>query len=338
MKISNETKVGIIAIVSITMLILGFNFLKGKNLLGSKMTIYARYNNVQGLATSNPVMINGLQVGKINSISNDMDMRSILVEMELNQKINIPDNSVALIIPNPLGDSKVEIKFGESTTYLKKNDTILTSAKKGLIDDVMQKVDPLLFEVKNAVSALDTLLENANTIFDPRTKNNISQSVENLHKLTNSLLVSGNSLENMLDNHNGSIAKTMNNLESITGNFAKNNSKINDLIDKLNKTSNNVSELNLQEIFNSLKIILADLQISLAKLNGKDGSIGMLMNDQSLYKNLTSTGNKLNLLLDDIRMHPKRYVSISVIGKSKKQQPLNVPLPDTLNSPYLKQP
>lgn len=302
------------------------------------MTIYARYNNVQGLATSNPVMINGLQVGKINSISNDLDMRSILVEMELNQKINIPDNSVALIIPNPLGDSKVEIKFGESTTYLKKNDTILTSAKKGLIDDVMQKVDPLLFEVKNAVSALDTLLENANTIFDPRTKNNISQSVENLHKLTNSLLVSGNSLENMLDNHNGSIAKTMNNLESITGNFAKNNSKINDLIDKLNKTSNNVSELNLQEIFNSLKIILADLQISLAKLNGKDGSIGMLMNDQSLYKNLTSTGNKLNLLLDDIRMHPKRYVSISVIGKSKKQQPLNVPLPDTLNSPYLKQP
>ncbi len=319
------------------MLILGFNFLKGNNLFGSKMTIYARYSNVQGLTISNPVMINGLQVGKVNNISNDKNMRSILVEMEMTQQINIPNNSVALIIPNPLGNSKVEIKLGDSSIYLKKNDTIQTSAKKGLIDDVMQKVDPLLFEVKTAVSSLDTLLDNANNIFDNRTKNNISESIENLRNLTFSLLASSNSLEKMLNSQKGIVTKTINNLESVTGNFAKNNGKINELIDNLNRTSKNVSQIDLQGTFNSLKNILTDLQTTIAKLNGKEGSMGLLMNDQALYKNLTSTGNKLNLLLDDIRMHPKRYVSISVIGKNKKQPPLNIPLPDTLNSPYLKQ-
>ena len=337
MKISNETKVGIIGIVSITLLILGFNFLKGRNLFGEKMILYAKYNNIQGLTTSNPVIINGMQVGLVNEINNDKDMKTLLVTIELHQNINIPDNSIALIIPSPLGSSKMEIKLGDNKTFLKNGDSISTSASKGIVDDVLQKVDPVLYEIKNAVSSLDEFIKNANSIFDKNAKNNIAHIIENLNQLSSSLIVSGSSLEKMLDSKSGPISSTLKNVESVTGNLAKNNSKINSVIDNLDKTTHTLSQLDLQNIISSLNLTISSLNNVLSKLNSKDGSIGLLVNDQALYKNLTSTGNKLNLLLDDIRVHPKRYVSISMIGKNKKQAPLSTPLPDTLNSPYLKQ-
>lgn len=301
------------------------------------MTLYAKYNNIQGLTTSNPVMINGMQVGLVNEISNDKDMKTLLVTIELHQNINIPENSIALIVPSPLGSSKMEIKLGDSKNYLKSKDSISTAVNKGMIDDVFQKVDPVLFEIKNAVTSLDEFIKNANSIFDKNAKKNIAQIINDLNQLSSSLIVSGSSIEKMLDNKNGSIASTIKNVESLTGNLAKNNNKINSVIDHLDKTTQQLSQIDLQNIITSLNSSMSSLNNVLSKLNSKEGSIGLLVNDQALYKNLTSTGNKLNLLLDDIRIHPKRYVSISMIGKNKKESPLSIPLPDTLNSPYLKQ-
>lgn len=335
MKISNETKVGTVAVVAIVLLILGFNFLKGKQLFSKSTILYAKFENVQGLANSNQVVINGLQIGTVYDIAPTKDMHQILVTLNITKDINIPTNSVAIIKSSLLGTTTLDIKLGSATTFLKPKDTVITEVNFGLLNDVLKKVDPVLYQVTNAVSSIDTFLKNLNTIVDPRAKNNIGATLENLKLLTTSLTVSSASLQQLLNTQTGTLAKTLNNLSSVTGNLASNNDKISGVLTNLDKTATNLSQLNLQKTLDSLDATINNLKFLVGKLDKNDGTIGLLLNDPSLYKNLASTANKLNLLIDDIRVNPKRYVNISILGKKNTSAPLQLPLPDTVNSPYL---
>lgn len=335
MKISNETKVGAIAVVSVALLILGFNFLKGKRLFTQSTTIYANYGNIKGLQKSNPVVINGLQVGSVLDIRTDKDMKNILVELNITKNVYIPSNSIALITPPLLTTASLEIKLGDAVSHLNNKDTILTEASSGgMFGSMLEKVDPVLFEVKKSLSSLDTVLVNINTVLDPKAKNNIGATLQNLNGITASMMQSTASLQMLLNSQTGALAKSLNNVESITSNFAGSNEKISNVVSNLDKTTTKLSQLELEKAVNTLNATLQDLQNMVAKINSNNGSLGKMMNDPVLYNNLASTGNKLNLLLDDIRINPKRYVNISVFGKKQSSSPLKVPLPDTLNSPY----
>lgn len=334
MKISNETKVGAIAVVCVTLLILGFNFLKGKKLFSSSTTLYAKYGNVQGLQNSNPIVINGLQVGTVYKISTDKDMRQIMVELNITKDIHIPKNSIAIIKPNPIGTTSVEIKLGDAVASLKNKDSIFTEANAGVFDDILRKVDPVLYEVKKTVGSLDTMIVKINSVIDPTAKNNIGATLENLNKITSSMVISTASLQGLLNQQTGALAKTLGNVNSITGNLASNNEKINSVVTNLDKTTTKLAQLDLQKTLSTLDATINDLKSIVGKFNTNTGSLGLLMNDTKLYNNLASTGNKLNLLLDDIRVNPKRYVSISILGKKQNNKPLLIPQPDTLNSPY----
>lgn len=337
MKISNETKVGAITAIAITLLVLGFNFLKGKTLFGSSRTLYAKYTNVQGLANSNPVMINGLQVGTVFSITTDKNMKEILVNMNITKDVNIPRNSVAYIKPNPLGTTSIEIKLGTATDYIPKNDTITTEPSAGIFTEAMRRIDPILSQVTNAVGSIDSVLKNVNSVIDPGAKNNIQATLANLTKISANLMVSSASLQTLLNTQTGALAKSMDNVSSFTENLAKNNDKITQVMSNLDKTTSNLSKLDLEKTLGTLNGTIAELKSSIAKLNSNNGTAGLLLNDTRLYNNLTATANKLNLLLDDLKTNPKRYISFSVFGKKYKGTELLVPLPDTVNAPYIKQ-
>jgi phospholipid/cholesterol/gamma-HCH transport system substrate-binding protein len=334
LKISNETKVGAISIVSLTLLILGFNFLKGKKLWSNDTVIVGKYGNVQGLQNSNPVIINGLQVGTVYSITTEKDMREILVTMNITKDIHIPNNSIATIKSNPLGTPSIEISLGNSATFLKDKDSILTENSAGIFNDVLKKVDPVLFEVKKALGSVDTLVDNFNSMLDPTSKNNIAATLANVNKITAAMLVSTASLNALLNTQTGALAKSMNNVSSITGNFANNNEKINSVMSNLDKTTAKFANLDVQNTLTNLDKAINELKNTISNINSSDGTLGKLLNDPTLYKNLASSGNKLNLLLDDVRINPKRYINISLFGKKVKNEPLLVPMPDTLNSPY----
>lgn len=337
MKISNETKIGALTAIAITLLILGFNFLKGKSFLDKTHTLYAKYSNVQGLATSNPVMINGLQVGTVYKISTDKNMKEILVNMTLTKDVNIPVNSVAIIKPSLLGTISLEIKLGDATTFIPQNGTIATEATSGIFNDVLSKVDPVLYQVTKAVTSIDSVLLAVNHILDPNAKNNISAMLENLNKTSANLIGASASLNVLLDAQTGALAGTIKNLNSFTGNLDKNNDKITNLVGNLDKTATNLSQLDLQKTLNTLNSTIGDLKSTIGKLNNTSGTAGLLLNDTKLYNNLTATANKLNLLLDDLKTNPKRYINISIFGKKNKNPGLTVPLPDTVNAPYLRQ-
>lgn len=331
---NNETKVGILAVVAIVALILGFNFLKGKKFFTNSTTLYARYENIQGLQKSNPIFISGMQVGTVYDIRPDKDMKSILVELNITKNIFIPKNSVAYIKPNPLSSPSMDIKLGNDPQHLKNKDSITTAFSAGIFDAVLDKVDPVMQEVKKAIGSMDTLLGNFNSILDPQAKGNLASTLANLNHITASMLQTTASLNAMLNQQTGALAKSLNHVESITGNLAANNSKVTSVMDNLDKTTTKISNLDLETSMQKLNSAITDLQSTIAKVNSNQGTLGKMINDPTLYQNLASTGNKINLLLDDIRMNPKRYINISVFGKKNKSTPVMVPLPDTLNSPY----
>lgn len=337
MKISNETKIGALTAIAITIMILGFNFLKGKTLFGSSHTLFAKYTNVQGLASSNPVMINGLQVGTVYSISTDKNMKEILVNMTLTKDVNIPVNSYATIRNNPLGTTTVEIKLGDATQYLPKNDTIRTQISAGIMEEAVQEIRPVLGQVKNAVKSLDSVLMTVTSVVDPAAKNNIRSILENLSKTTAGLTESSASLQILLNTQTGALAKSLNNVSSFTGNLANNNEKLNAVMTNLDKATTNLSNLDLEKTLNTLNGTIGELKSTIGKLNSNNGTAGLLLNDTKLYNNLTATANKLNLLLDDLKTNPKRYISFSVFGKKYKGQTLTIPLADTVNAPYIQQ-
>ncbi len=334
MKVSNEFKVGAIAIVSIVLLVLGFNFLKDKKLFNKSTVLYGLYSNVQGLQNSNPIIINGLQVGNVYKVSTTKEMNSIMVEMNITKDILIPDNSIALIKSNPIGTTSIEIALGDSKTDLKSKDTIITETTKGIFNDLLKKVDPVLYQVTKAVASMDSMLMKFNSMLDPNSQRNIATSLENVTRITESLSYSSASLQALLNQNTGALARSLENVNVITSNLASNNGKINSVMSNLDVATTKLSRIEVQQTLDKLDATVNELNAMVKKLNTKDGTAGKLLNDPALYQNFASTGNKINLLLDDIRLHPKRYINISVFGKKERSEPLKVPLPDTLNSPY----
>ena len=331
MTVSNETKVGALTAIAITLLILSFNFLKGKTLLKTGNYLYAKYTDTKGIKISNPVYVKGFQVGAVADIENaDPNLESIIVSIKLTDTYNIPANSVAVINENPLGTPSIEIKLGDNKAFLQQGDTLQTAESKGILSGVMDKLEPVTKQLEKTIATLDTVLKNLNTVFDPQTKNNLQSVIANVNKTTESLVVSSASLQQMLNQQTGSIAQSMNNVNKFTKNLSENNERINQSINNVTKATENFSKADLVGSVDQLKTAIGNLNALVAKINSDEGSLGKLINDKALYNNLNNTIRSANILVDDLRVHPKRYVNISVFGKKDKSGPLMAPLADSI--------
>jgi phospholipid/cholesterol/gamma-HCH transport system substrate-binding protein len=323
MKISNETKVGVLAAVAITLLILGFNFLKGKNVFDKNETVYAVFQKVEGLSTADPVKVNGLQVGIVSDIEEkDENLSGIVVSINITKDVNIPDNSYAVINSNPLGSTTVNIVRGTSTTYIKDGDSLQTNPASGLLDEIKGTLTPTVAQVNGTLKSLDSLVEQIGSTLDPKTRTNLQAVIGNLNTASASLAT-------MLNAQNGALAATLNNMSAVTGNLKNNNDSINRIIGNVETMTRKFSELDLQKTLSKLETSVDNLNTTLKKVNSTDGTLGLLMNDPKLYNNLNATTNSLNILLQDLRLHPKRYVNVSVFGKKDKTGPLMEPLGDS---------
>lgn len=328
MKVSNETKVGILAAFAITLLILGFNFLKGKNLMAKKDTIYAVFPKVDGLSTSDAVRMSGLQIGNVTQMEEgDQDLTSVVVGFHLTRDINIPDDSYAIINANPLGATSVNIIKGVSKNYIGNGDTLRTVVSAGMLDDLKKSVTPVMDNVNNTLTSVDSLVEQLGLLLDPATRNNLQQSIANLSAATKNL-------NELLDTKKGALASTLNNVNSVTGNLKSQNDSINRIISNTGELTRKLAALEVEQTLKKVQTTVDQLNTTLARLNSGEGTAGKLMSDPKLYQNLNSTANSLNILLQDLRLHPKRYINVSVFGRKDKTGPLMQPLPDSANQRF----
>ena len=319
MKISNETKVGILTITALTILILGFNFLKGKDLFSKSKKIYAVFNDLGTLEKSNEVKINGLPIGNVyDKREKDKNVSAIVVTISLSRDVNIPDNSVAYIGSSLVGSSFIVIEKGNSTTYLKSGDTLKTRTEGGILGDIKAQINPTLGKVKDVLDSLKKTLSGVNGLFNAEAKGNLMQTLSNLNRASSSL-------NGLMDNQTGALAKTLNNAESLTAELKKNTDNITSTIGNAKVASEKLAALELKPTIDSLNTMISQLKSVVAKIASKDGTIGALMNDRSIYDNLKAAILSSEILIDDLRAHPKRYVNLSVFGRKDRGGALTSP-------------
>jgi phospholipid/cholesterol/gamma-HCH transport system substrate-binding protein len=315
MKVSNETKVGALTVIAITLMIIGFNFLKGKTIFQPGNYIYAKYADTKGLIVSNPVFVNGYQVGTVFEIENQKDnLASIIVSVKLNEAYKIPNNSVASIQDNPLGISSISIVLGNATAYIKSGDTIQTAPANSLLGDFVNTLSPLGEKTNSAIISLDKVLNNINHVLDDRNRQNLAVVLENLAITTKSLNSSMANIETMLQKQNGSVSQSFDNINA-----------------NLDSVSKSVKDADLTKTIKTIQLAVASLNTSLQKINSGNGTASKLMNDSAFYNELQGTLKSINTLVDDIKVHPKRYINVSVFGKKDKSTPLDKPLADSVN-------
>jgi phospholipid/cholesterol/gamma-HCH transport system substrate-binding protein len=328
MKISNETKVGVLTISALTILILGFNFLKGKNLFSKTRKIYAVFNDLGTLEKSNEVKINGLPIGTVyDKKERDKDVSAIVVTISLSRDVNIPDNSVAYIGSSLVGSSFIVIEKGNSTTYLKLGDTLRTRAESGILGDIKAQINPTLIKVRGVLDSLTSTLSGVNGIFNSEAKSHLMATMANLNRASSSL-------NGLLDNQSGALVKTLNNAEAVTANLKNNSESINASIANAKKVTDKLAALELQPTIDSLNSMISQMKSAVAKIASKDGTIGALINDKGLYNKLNDAILSAEILIDDLRAHPKRYVNLSIFGKKDKGGALTSPsIKDTIPKP-----
>jgi phospholipid/cholesterol/gamma-HCH transport system substrate-binding protein len=319
MKISNETKVGILTISALTLLILGFNFLKGKELFSRSNKIYAVFSDLGPLSKSNEVKINGYVIGKVYQLeAKDKNITGIVATINLTQNVNIPDNSQAYISSPLVGSSFIAIEKGNSTNYLKPGDTLKTRTDAGILDDVKAQLNPTLTKVRSTLDSLTIVFRGINRMLSSEAKGNIQKTLSNLNQASNSL-------SRLLNNETGALAKTLNNASAITENIKNNNDSINAAISNTKKLTEKLSKLELQQIIDSIQTVVTQLKTTIAKVSNPNGTLGALINDKQLYNKLNDAILSTEILMDDIRAHPKRYVNISVFAKKDKGGALTSP-------------
>ena len=330
MKIANETKIGVLAVVAVTGLILGFNFLKGSSLFEHTKKLYAVFSNVEGLELSNAVQVNGLTIGSVAAINeSDKDLtRGVVVTIILKKDVHIPKNSIGTINSGLISSSTIVIARGDDTQFLNDGDTLQTSLKPNLLSQVQQSINPVILSLNGTLENLDSLVEVVGTLFNPKLKNNLSAIVANL-------AASSASLQTLLNAQSGELAQALKNVNQFTGNLAKNNEHVSKTLENLDKTSSNLAAAKIPETLENLNSAITDLKGMVGKMNSNNGSLGLLLNDKKLYQNLEGTSRSLNILLDDVRIHPKRYVNISVFGRKDKSGPLTAPA-DSVSKPVNK--
>jgi len=319
MKISNETKVGILTIVALTLLIVGFNFLKGKNVFNKEKHLYAVFSDLGSLRKSNEVKMKGLPVGTIYDYTEiDKNLSGIIVTITMKRDVNIPKDSKATIESELLGNTYMNVVQGQSTIFLKDGDTIVTDRASSFLGDVKAQITPTLTSVRGAIDSLKIVLGGLNRLFDKDTKGNISEIIRNLKQTTGSL-------NKLLDAERGALAATLDNANSITGNLKKNNDSITATISSIKKAADKFSGLEVQPAIDTLQATINELKNVLSKFNTNEGTLGLLMKDRKLYDQLNSLLLGVEILFDDIRVNPKRYTGSVIFNRKDKTGPLTSP-------------
>lgn len=315
MKVSREIKTAVLVIISIILFIWGYNFLKGKNLFDNSTKLFVVYENVAGLAPSAPVTLNGLTIGKVNSISINPDGK-LLVELHITTDFPIAKTSIAEIYDSGLvGGRQIAIKPNLlDKNYTVSGDYLQASSKLGLTDALAQQLEPLQAKIQQLLENADVLFTNINDILDTQTRQNLKSSIASLNTTLSEFSVASKHINEILAENKSKLNSTLKNVDKVSGNFAT--------------ISDSLAKANLGQTVKKLEKTLANVDKIMAELEQGKGTMGKLMKDETMYTNFSKTSKELELLLQDLRLNPTRYVNVSLFGK--KNKPYVAPVNDTI--------
>ncbi|MDT0690194.1 MlaD family protein [Salegentibacter sp. F188] len=306
MKYSKEVKTGILAVIAILVLIFGYSFLKGKNLLDSSRIFHAVYDDVEGLSPSSAVTINGLKVGQVTKIDFLNETGLLVVSFTVDNKFPFSENSVAQIYGGNIigGKSLAIVPNYEKGNLAKSGDTLQGDSEEGLMELVNDRLTPLQTKVENTIVSADSLLTALNVILNDTTRNNIRTTFRDIGETARSIRGTAETLEGIVEGNSGKLDRTFTNLDEMSGNF--------------NKFSDSISQIDVAQMSRDIEDIIANFEEVSNKINSEEGTAGKLLNNDDVYNNLERATEQLEELLQDVKLNPKRYVHFSIFGKRSK--------------------
>jgi len=305
LKISNEIKTGILAIFSISLFIFGYSYLKSNDIFVGDRTFYAVYSDVEGVVNGTPVTINGFPVGSIQKISFTKN-NDLLVKFRIENDIQFSVNSIAQIYETGLigGKALAIIPAYDNKRIAIDNDTLNSSIAPGLTDLVNKKITNLQVKIESMVVSADSVLNNINKVFDDSTKNNLKTSVSNFNQTIIDLKTTSNSIKDIVKNNQSDIDSSIKNIKNFSEDFSQ--------------ISNKLNQAQIDETFKNFKTSSENLTKILNEINSGNGTMGQIVKNDSLFKNLNKASESIDLLLEDIRLNPYRYIHFSIFGKKNK--------------------
>jgi len=315
-KLSKELKVSLLAIVAAVILFTGVRFLKGTEVFSRFNTYYVVYNNIEGLTPSNPVMINGYKVGQVMKINLMQDQGNyLLVTMNIDEKILLGKGAAtSLVSSDLLGSKALYLKVGDVSQPINDGDTLLSNVEQGIVERVQAQALPI-------AEKLDSTLARVNQILGTGDQSDMSNIIGTLVGDTTSISAAVNNLEGTTRSLNGILQQnerrlnaTLANVEMLTQQLSDQENGVGSLLTKLNQK---VDSLQVQSTLDKLELIAQNLNEITTKMNEGEGTMGKLLNDDSLYTNLNNATRDLDLLLIDVKESPKRYVHFSLFGGGK---------------------
>ena len=296
---TKEVRIALVAIVGLVVLYFGMNFLKGMSLFANDHTYYVKFKDISGLSASNPIFADGYQVGVVKDIVYDYETNGdVVVKFDVNNTMRIPKGSSAEIVSDLMGNVKMNLLLANNPRErVEPGDTIIGAINGG----AMGKLAAMLPTFERMLPKLDSIVSSLNAILaDPA----IRQLLANVQTITSNLTVTTRELNTMMSGLNRNVPTMM--------------CKANNVLDNTERLTANLAAVDVAGTMAKVDETLAEVGAFTAKLNSNDGSLGLLMNDPSLYYNLTSTMGSADSLLIDLRQHPKRYVHFSLFGKKDK--------------------
>lgn len=311
-------------VCAIAAFIWGLSFLKGTNLFGRKFYLYALYPKIENLFPANPVQINGYKIGQIKSIGlvqrNGRNL--VLVKMLINDPVRIPRHSIARAVSaDLLGSKAIEIIFSQDIEYTKDGDTLNAETEQGIKESFNRQIAPLQAKAEKLVGSIDSVMTVVNMVLNRETRENIEQSFASVRRAILSLEQTSYRMNDFITAANPKMKEVLGNLAMITANLNKSEAKINNILANFSAMSDSLAKSQIKSAIASADNSLKELNTLLTKINQGQGTLGKMAKNDSLYNNLNKSAEKLEKLLQDVRMNPKRYVHFSIFGKSDKNKP-----------------
>ncbi len=306
MRVSKEVKVALLGVVAVVALYFGFTFLKGSNIFSSSRTFYAVYDSVDGLTVSNPVLLNGVKVGIVQEVHLVPQRGNrIVVAMDINEDIDVGDSTIAsLSSSSVLGGKAIELKMRSNRVRFEGGDTLISYTETSLMNMLTAKAMPLM-------GSIDSTVVKINQFFDKDAKKSMQATMLNAQ-------ASSEAMKNILLMNQRNINEITSNLNQLTGSLKQTQRKFDHLAGNLNLITDSLKKVELNEMIRNMNNTVEEAQIAVKKFNENTGTLGKLMNDDSLYNNLNATASSMDALMVDFKANPKRYVHFSVFGGGTK--------------------
>ncbi len=323
MKVSKEFKVGLLVVLGLLLLFVGVNFLKGGSLFGEDRIYYTKFSNSQGLQVSNEVQLNGLKIGQVKSVGlHPSYPDTILVSYTIdNKELQIPTGSkIELISSDILGTKALDLKLNQNAVlaYYESGDTLIGSIEQSLEDQINEQILPLKKKTEELIGSVDAIIVSVGAFWDTSAAYTIDESLYEVRDAIGTFADLADNLSILITQETDMVTKILKDVSDVTDNLASKSEEISHTIDNIASISDTLANSDLKGVISETKNTLAGLNDVLAEINTGDGTLGKLIQTDSLHTELIETNQALQDLLSELQANPENFVHFSLLGRKKK--------------------